>query len=130
MRQRSLARSTRRAKVMSWARVESQYLVGSFSAFGHSTSNHSSSPVAPRRAAWTRTRAKREESRPVEPSRHVAVRQASTGKLKASSLTETGLWPLPRRGRVGGRPRPEYRLGGSGLVAGAHTEVLDRMPAT
>src|SRR6267154_2425425 len=70
-----------RDQAMSWGRVESQYFVGSFSAFGHSTSNHSCSPVAPRRAARTRTRAKREESRPLEPSRHVTVRQASTGKL-------------------------------------------------
>jgi len=47
------------------------------------------------------------ELQPLLPSRHVTVRQASTGKLKASSLTEMGLWPLPRRGRTGGRPRPE-----------------------
>jgi hypothetical protein len=42
MRQRNLARSTRRAKAISFGSVESQYLVGSFSPLGHSINSHSS----------------------------------------------------------------------------------------
>src|SRR5882757_4032488 len=41
MRQRSLAASTRSRNAMLLGKVESQYLVGSFSPSGHSISNHS-----------------------------------------------------------------------------------------
>src|SRR5229473_898946 len=41
MRQRSLAASTKSRNVMLLGKVESQYLVGSFSPSGHSISNHS-----------------------------------------------------------------------------------------
>src|SRR6266853_2962348 len=127
MRQRSLARSTRRSKVMSAGSVESQYLVGSFSPLGHSISNHSSPRSWRPRAARARTRAKREESRPAVPSRQPIVRQARLGRPNASALTERGLCLALRRGRVGGRPRPDHRLGGNGCVLpGAHTVVLDR----
>ena len=61
MRQRSLAKSTRSAKAMFCGRVESQYLVGSFSPFGHSISSHSSARSSARHssrcAARTRRRA-------------------------------------------------------------------------
>src|SRR5712692_6484709 len=43
-----------------------------------------------RRAARTRTRAKREDRRSAVPSRHAIVCQARLGKPSASSLTETG----------------------------------------
>src|SRR5258708_34782290 len=129
MRQRNLARSTRRSKAMFSGSVESQYLVGSLSPLGHSIKSHSSVRSLPPRAARTRTRAKREESRSTLPSRQPIVRQARFGKPNASCLTETGLFFALRPGRVGRRPRPDHRLGGNGLVPGAHTEVFDRMPA-
>ena len=55
--------------------VESQYLVGAASPFGHSISSHSSgsSRVQPSPRARTRTRAKRERKGSAEPSRHVIV---------------------------------------------------------
>src|SRR6266851_4210344 len=91
---------------------------------------HSSPCRSSRWAARMRTRAKREDSRSALPSRQPIVRQARLGKPSASSLTETGRCVASRRVRVGGRPWPDHRLGASGCVPGAHTEVLDRMPAT
>src|ERR1700738_4008036 len=71
--------------------VESQYLVGSASPWGHSISTHSSNSVSgtnllcPTR---TRTRAKREDSQSAEPSRHRTVRQARLGRPSITSLAE------------------------------------------
>src|SRR5246500_3500823 len=91
MRQRILARSTRRRKGTSGSSVESQYLVGSGLSFGHSISSVSSlrreAPLIG--AVRTRTRANRDDSLAAEPSRQVIVRQACLGRLSASSLTLT-----------------------------------------
>src|ERR1700736_1537966 len=91
MRQRSLARSTSRPKLMFAGSVESQYLVGSASPSGHSISSHSrdsffgSNPLCP---TPTRTRAKREDSQSAAPSRHLIVRQARLGRPSITSLAE------------------------------------------
>src|SRR5207244_12262343 len=91
---------------MSCGSVESQYLVGSCSPLGHSINNHSSGRLSlrlkSRRAARTRTRAKREDSCSAVPSRHAIVRQARLGKPSASSLTETGDRKSACRERVEG----------------------------
>src|SRR3979411_3191264 len=118
MRQRNLARSTKRSKAMFSGSVESQYLVGSFSPLGHSIKSQSSVRSLPPRAARTRTLAKRDESRSPLPSPQPIVRQARLGKPNASCLTETGLCLALRRGRVGRRPRPDHPLGGTGVVGG------------
>ena len=47
-------------------------------------------------------------------------------RLSASSLTETGRCFASRRSRVGRRPRPDHRFGGSGAVPGAHTVVFEQ----
>src|SRR4030081_1328815 len=91
MRQRILARSTSRRKLMFAGNVESQYLVGSASPSGHSINNHSccseagSNRLCP---TLTRTRAKREDSQSAEPSRHLTVRQARFGKPRITSSAE------------------------------------------
>src|SRR5229473_247656 len=91
MRQRSLAKSTSRRKLMFSGSVESQYLVGSASPLGHSSSNHSgcsfsgTSLLCP---TLTRRRAKREDNQPAEPSRHLTVRQACFGRPSATFLAE------------------------------------------
>src|SRR5215470_5558253 len=91
MRQRILARSTRRRNGTSGSSVASQYLVGAGSSLGHSISSVSS----PRReapligAVRTRTRANRDDSLVAEPLRQVIVRQACLGRLSASALTLT-----------------------------------------
>src|SRR6202158_3088051 len=91
MRQRSLAKSTSTRKLTFSGNVESQYLVGSASSSGHSISSHSgdsfsgTSLLCPTR---TRTRAKREDSQPAEPCRHVTVCQARFGRPSATSLAE------------------------------------------
>src|ERR1700709_609816 len=112
MRQRSLARSTKRSKAMFSGSVESQYFVGSFSPWAQSIKSHFAVRGLPPRAARTRTRAKRDESRSTLPSRQPIVRQARLGKPHPTRLTETGLCLALRRGRVGRRPRPDHRLGG------------------
>ena len=65
--------------------VESQYLVGSLSPFGHSISSHSSARSSARHssrcATRTRRRAKRERSGSAAPSRHAIVRHACRGRL-------------------------------------------------
>ena len=58
------------------------------------------------------------------------VRQVRLERLSASSLTVTGRCFASRRNRVGRRPRPDHRFGGSGAVPGAHTVVVGTMPAT
>src|SRR5437764_14920268 len=91
MRQRILAMSTSRRKDVLLGSVASQYLVGSSSPSGHSTSSVSSARSLARRIGEvrTRTRAKRDASRSFVPSRHVTVRQAPLGKPSASSLALT-----------------------------------------
>src|SRR4051812_48981785 len=132
MRQRSLARSTRRSNGVSGGRVASQYLAGSVSPSGHSISSHSSSRSSVRHssrwAARTRTRAKREVSAPALPSRQQIVCQPAAGRPGASVLTLTGWCSASRRMSWGGRPRPHHGSGGSGAVPGGHTEVCDGIP--
>src|SRR5437870_1676813 len=135
MRQRNLARLTKRAKPISSGIVDSQYLVGSFSPLDHSIRSHSfgqgSLRSKSRLAMRTRRRANRDLSGTFVPSRQVIVRQALAGRLKARSLTLIGRFALSRRRRLVGRPRPGVQaLGGKGPVPGAHTVVFDRMPAT
>src|SRR6202161_2578585 len=92
MRQRSLARSTNCVKLAFYGSVESQYLVGSVSPSGHSINSHSGdsfSGISLLYPTRTRTRAKREDSWPAEPSRHVTVRQACFGRPSATFLAET-----------------------------------------
>ncbi len=69
-------------------------------------------------ATRTRSRAKREVSQSAEPSRHVIVCQAASGRPRASALTETGWCSGSRRIRLVGRPRPDQAFGGSGPVPG------------
>src|SRR5277367_3363588 len=134
MRQRSLAKWTRRRKLMSSGRVENQYLVGFFSPFGHSIKSHSDArgllSLKSRPAGRTRKQAKREDRGAATPSRHSIVRHARLGKESASFSTATGLCSGSRRKSVGGRPRPDQGLGGSGSPPSGHTVVLERMPAT
>src|SRR6266542_5623118 len=89
MRQRNLARSTRRAKPMVSGKVDSQYFVGSFSPLGHSISSHSSGHGSLRsKSRWAmrmRSRAKRDLSGSFVPSRQVIVRHALAGRLNARS---------------------------------------------
>jgi hypothetical protein len=64
-------------------------LVGAASPTGHSTSNHScdsNSGISWLCPTRTRTRAKREESRSAEPSRHRIVRQACLGQIKRQTF--------------------------------------------
>src|ERR1700730_17474301 len=91
MRQRILARSTRRRSGMSGSTVASQYFVGLSSPLGHSMSSVSSAKRASPRigAARTRTRAKRDRSFTLVPTRHATVRQARLGRLSANSSTLT-----------------------------------------
>src|SRR6202050_4700679 len=92
MRQRSLARSTNCVKLMFSGSVESQYLVGCASPSGHSINSHSGDSLSGISLLYptrTRTRAKREDSWPAEPSRHVTVRQACFGRPSATFLAET-----------------------------------------
>src|ERR1700730_16814898 len=74
---------------MSLSRVESQYLVGSGSPLGHSINSVSSPrPAAPLiGAVRTCTRAKRERSFLLVPSRQVIVCQAFFGRLIANFFT-------------------------------------------
>src|ERR1700680_2785767 len=75
-------------------KVENQYLVGSVSSSGHSISSHSSARNSlsklSRWAGRTLRRAKRDASPSAVPSRQVMVCHASSGKLRASALTEIG----------------------------------------
>src|SRR3954462_7118582 len=50
-------------------------------------------------------------------------------RARASALTEVGWCSLSRRISLGGRPRPDHGLGGSGARPCAPTEVFDRIPA-
>src|SRR5262245_26899736 len=135
MRQRNLARSTKRLKAMFLGSVDSQYFVGSFSLLGHSINSHSSGHGSVRSksrlAMRMRRRAKRDLSAPFVPSRHVIVRHALPGRPNARSLIETGRCWASRRKSLVGLPRPGIEaLGGKGPVPGAHTVVVDRTPAT
>src|SRR3982074_1020385 len=121
MRQRILARSTSRRKLTFDGSVESQYLVGSPSSSGHSISNHSRSSDPG--SSWlcptpTRTRAKREDSQSVEPSRHRTVRQARLGRLSITSLAEIRSGSSRRPVLFSGLP---FRLG---PVPDRHIKVL------
>src|SRR3984885_1268497 len=124
MRQRSLAKSTSCWKLTFSGSVESQYLVGSASPSGHSINSHSGdsfSGISLLYPTRPRTRAKREDSRSAEPSRHVTVRQACFGRPSATFLAET---------RSGSSRRPVLFSGLSmrrGLVPGCHINVLDKM---
>src|SRR5262245_51947145 len=89
---------------MSGSTVVSEYLVGASSALGHSLRRGFSAQRAPPRigAAPTRTRAKRDRSFALVPSRHATVRQARLGRLSANSLTLTrgGLGSSSHTGRT------------------------------
>src|SRR6266571_7240802 len=116
MRQRSLAASTRSRNAMLLGKVESQYLVGSFSPSGHSISSHSFAGFSARSwldATLTRTRANREDSHSLVPSRHLIGCHAFARSRSATSLTEIAL-AASRRPFFGARP---------GRVCGAHTRV-------
>ena len=80
---------------VSSGRVESQYLVGCFSSFGHSMSSHSSgcgvARFQSREAGRIRMAVKREDRVSLEPSRQDTVRQASGASVIANRLAETGL---------------------------------------
>src|SRR5580704_13989632 len=82
----------------------SQNFVGAASSLGHSISNVSSANRASPRigAARTRTRAKRDRSFALLPSRHVMVRHAFLGRLraKASTLTRFGFGSPSPTGRT------------------------------
>src|ERR1700678_59409 len=70
----------------------------------------------------TRTRAKREDSWPAEPSRHVTVRQACFGRPSATFLAETS---------SGSSRRPVLFIGLSirrGPLPGAHIKMVGTMP--
>src|SRR5437879_9014885 len=127
MRQRSLARSTSRSKLMVSGIVASQYLVGSASPSGHSISSHSGdsfSGISLLYPIRTRTRAKREDSWSAEPSRHVTVRQACFGRPSATFLAETS---------SGSSRRPVLFIGLSirrGLLPGLHLRMVGTIPAT
>src|SRR5256885_8348444 len=134
MRQRNFAEYTRRCSVVLSGSVESQYLVGSLSPFGHSINSHSSGLLSlrlkSRRATRTRAQAKREDSGSAVPSRQSILRQARLGKPSASSLTDTGWCFASRCKSFGGRPPPDPFLGGSRPVADCPTLVFGRMPPT
>lgn len=100
---------------------------------GHSMSSYSggrsSLSVASRCAGPTRTAAKPPLSgSPCVPSRHWAVCQCDSSRLRANAMTVTGSWPGARRRRTGLAPRPDHALGASGSVPGAHTVVPGRIP--
>src|ERR1700733_12956557 len=101
---------------MFFGSVESQYLVGASSPSGHSISSHCVAGFSP---AWglyatlTRTRANREDSHSLVPSRHLIVRHAFARSPRARSLTEV-VWRASRRPFFGARP---------GRVPGFHTKV-------
>src|SRR5260370_685159 len=85
IRQRSLARSTRRRSDMFGSTVVSQYLVGLASPLGHSMSSVSSAKRASPRigAARTRTRAKRDRSFTLVP---FPPRDGSPGALRQAGM--------------------------------------------
>src|SRR6266436_2543941 len=116
MRHRSLAASTRSRNVMFLGKVESQYFVGASSPSGHSISSHSLLGFPGRSwldATCTRTRANREDSQSLVPSRHLMVRHALARRESARSLTEVALG-ASRRPFLGTRP---------GRTPGFHTKV-------
>src|ERR1700751_4005190 len=127
MRQRSLARSTSWVKLTFSGSVESQYLVGSASPSGHSINSHSGDSFSGISLLWptaTRTRAKHEDSRSAEPSRHVTVRQARFGRPSATSLAEIRSGSSRRPVLFSGLP---FRLG---PAPEDHIKVFGKMPAT
>src|SRR3954451_6204355 len=73
---------------------------------------------------------KREVSRPAAPSRQVISVHISCARASASAFTEVGWCSPSRRISLGGRPRPDHGLGGSGAAPCAQTEVFDRIAAT
>src|SRR5215468_10610827 len=83
--------------------VDNQYLVGASSPSGHSISSVSCGRSAARLigAVRTWTRAKRERKTLFVPSRHVIVRQACFGSVRAKLLALI---------RVPSLPPPQYRL--------------------
>src|SRR5882757_1897175 len=98
--------------------VESQYLVGSSLPSGHSISNHSFVGFSARSwldATLTRTRANREDSHSLVPSRHLIVRHAFARSRSATSLAEIAL-VASRRPFRGARP---------GRMPGFHAKVCD-----
>src|SRR4051794_3946343 len=103
---------------MSADSVDNQYLVGSASPTGHSISNHSSNSCSGK--SWlcptrTRTRAKRDDSRSLDPSRQSIVHHSLLGKSSASFLAEI---------RSGSSRRPVLLSGlplRFGPVPGGHT---------
>src|ERR1700681_2502558 len=101
---------------MLFGSVESQYLVGSSSPAADSISSQS---LAGFSACWwldatlTRTRANREDSHSLVPSRHLIVRHAFARSRSATSLTEIA-FDASRRPFLGARP---------GRVRGPHTRI-------
>jgi hypothetical protein len=87
MRQRSLAISTKREKLIFSGSVENQYLIGSPSPLGRSINSHFFAArfgkivIAVGRA---RSRAKHDVSGWFVPARHLSVRQAFGGRLSAT----------------------------------------------
>src|SRR6516162_11121146 len=134
MIQRCLASRTRSRSLVLAGRVESQYLVGSASARGHSISSHSSGwgwlRQSSRCAGRTRIAAKRERKGCRVPSRQVTVLHARGGKEKANSFAESGTWCRSRRRSLGGRPVPFQAGLGKGPVPAFHTLIEDCTPST
>src|ERR1700687_1331053 len=84
---------------MFFGKVESQYLVGSSSPSGHSITSPSFAAFSARSwldATLTRTRANREDSHSLVPSRHLIVHHAFARSRSATSLTEIALAASPR----------------------------------
>src|SRR5580704_15872498 len=99
---------------MFFGSVESQYLVVASSPSGHSISSHSLAGFSPD-ATLTRTRANREDSHSLVPSRHLIVRQAFARSPRARSLTEVA-FGASRHPFCGAPPE---------RVPGFHTEPTD-----
>ena len=76
-----------------------------------------------------RTAAKREASGALDPSRQVTLRHAFLPKLRAKSLTETGLCSSLRCTLQGRRRLPLHGLGGKDAYPG-YALVVDWMSAT
>src|SRR5258707_15765746 len=91
MRQRSLAASTRSRNAMLLGKVESQYLVGSFSPSAHSISSHSLVGLPVRswlNATVTRNPANPEDSHSLLPSREYMVPKALFPRPGSDCVTQ------------------------------------------
>src|SRR5262249_953649 len=138
MRQRNLARRTRSARDVVTGSVDSQYLVGSAAARGHSMRSHSSGRGVVRRSARAAARTRSGAGRGGRGGGGgagvrwggVTIRQTVGGKVVASSWRLCGVGVAVRRTHVGGRPRPRQRFGGRGASPGGQAVVSFFTPTT